>query len=172
MNRPALAVDDRPHAGPILHSEIFGPMDVAPDRCLTFPFGLVGMPDCRRFALLHTERDPFHWLHSVEHAGVAFLTVEPEPIFGEPEVDLGNPRIAPPGGGDPRSRRLLALVTLPEGDGWPTANLRAPVVLDLASRRARQIVLADDDRPMRAPIRVAELREGDGVPIPRAAARG
>jgi len=45
-------------------------------------------------------------------------------------------------------------VTIPDGDvAAATANLRAPVVVNPASRQARQVVLVDASQPIRHPIR-------------------
>jgi flagellar assembly factor FliW len=48
---------------------------------------------------------------------------------------------------------VLAVVTLPRGnDAAATANLRAPVVVNLATRRGRQVVLTDDRYSVATPI--------------------
>ena len=49
---------------------------------------------------------------------------------------------------------VYCLVTVPDGDiAAATANLRAPVVVDPVTSRARQVVLADGRHPIRRPLR-------------------
>ncbi len=49
---------------------------------------------------------------------------------------------------------LYCLVTVLSGDvRTATANLRAPVVVNPGTRRARQVVLADGGHPIRRPLR-------------------
>ncbi|MCB6413445.1 flagellar assembly protein FliW, partial [Dorea formicigenerans] len=50
--------------------------------------------------------------------------------------------------------RVYVLLTVPDGDvAGTTANLRAPLVVNPAERRARQVVLSDPAHPVRCPVR-------------------
>ena len=51
-----------------------------------------------------------------------------------------------------RFRRLFSIVTIPEDPTQMTANLKAPVVINLDIRRARQCVLQDNHLAIREPI--------------------
>ena len=52
---------------------------------------------------------------------------------------------------------VLAIVTLPASrTGTPTANLHAPLVLNLASRLGRQLVLQTDRWGMTEPVRLGD----------------
>ena len=44
---------------------------------LHFPTGLLGFPECRRFALLRGGGDGLFWLQSMEYSTLAFLLVDP-----------------------------------------------------------------------------------------------
>jgi flagellar assembly factor FliW len=55
---------------------------------------------------------------------------------------------------DAADASLFCLVTVPDGDvAAATANLRAPVVVNPATHRARQVVLVDGEHPIRRPLR-------------------
>ncbi len=58
------------------------------------------------------------------------------------------------GAGDAAEAAVYCLVTVPDGDVTAaTANLRAPLVVNPATQRARQIVLTDGGHPIRRPLR-------------------
>lgn len=128
-----------PVDGPVIvASRLFGPLSVRPDAFITFPDGLPGFAGERRFILLPAAPEGVYWLQSVDEGSVAFLLVDPFPVFPEYSVELPD---APMGDAPPM---VLAVVTLPREEGEPcTANLQAPVVLDLGRRVGLQIILPD-----------------------------
>ena len=124
----------------IVASRLFGPITVRPDAFLTFPSGLPGFGGERRFVLLPAASSGVFWLQSADEGSVAFLLVDPFTTFPGYTVDL--PEVAPED--DPPM--VMAVVTLPrDTDEVCTANLQAPVVLDLGRRTGRQVILADHD---------------------------
>ncbi len=128
-----------PSDGPVLvASRLFGPLTVRPDSLITFPDGLPGFAGERRFILLPAAPEGVFWLQAVEDSSVAFLLVDPFPVFAGYSVELPD---------DPASDTpplVLSIVTLPrEADESCTANLQAPILLDLARRVGRQAILPD-----------------------------
>jgi flagellar assembly factor FliW len=116
---------------------------------------LPGFPRYRDYALVPADAEGLlYWVQSVAPDGPRFLAVPAAAYF--PDY-----RPALPGGvcaelelDDAADARLYCLVTVPRGDvSASTANLRAPVVVNLAAGRARQVVLADGSHPIRRPLR-------------------
>ena len=71
----------------------FGEVSVPVAQILSFPRGLVGLPDATRFVFLHREESdsPFFWMQSVEDPGLAFVVCEPQAFFPEYSVPLSPP---------------------------------------------------------------------------------
>ena len=116
---------------------------------------LPGFPRYRDYALVPADAEGLlYWVQSVAPDGPRFLAVPAAAYF--PDY-----RPALPGGvcaelelDDAADARLYCLVTVPRGDvSASTANLRAPVVVNPAAGRARQVVLADGSHPIRRPLR-------------------
>ncbi len=116
----------------------FGSLAVGEDALVTFPDGLLGFADARRFVLVpHGPGTPFVWLQSAERPELAFLLLAPSVAIP------GYAPALPPGAGPDAS--LWVIVTLPAGRPEEmTANLLGPLVIDEASRQGRQLVLSDD----------------------------
>jgi flagellar assembly factor FliW len=118
----------------LVASRLFGPLSVRRDAILTFAAGLPGFAGERRFVLLPAASDGVYWLQSADEGSLAFLLVDPFTTFPGYEIDVPEPSERPP--------LVLAVVSLPRLDGEAcTANLQAPLLIDLATRQGRQLIL-------------------------------
>jgi flagellar assembly factor FliW len=111
---------------------------------LFFPTGLVGCEDWKHFVLIENDEVelPLARLQSLDDARIALIVTSPnqiDPRYAAPvsvedraELDLGE-------GVEP-----VVYCTLSVGsDGWLTANLLGPLVVNPASRRGKQLVLVE-----------------------------
>ncbi len=123
------------------------------DDVLTFPEGLLGFKDLREFVLLDDPNDDiFAWLQSCELPSVAFPVLEPE-IFGH-KYNISLNRT------DLEALKLTAaevpsffnIITIPDDPTQMTANIKAPIVINLKGRLARQCVLQDNHLAIKEPI--------------------
>jgi flagellar assembly factor FliW len=121
----------------------FGDVPFDDASVVVFPAGLPGFEERRRFLALHFEQSaPLVYLQSLEEAGLCFVTlpvrtVEPDYQLHVSDEDLemvGLPKGRQPSIGS----EVLALAVLSLRESGPTANLLAPVVVNLANRQAVQ----------------------------------
>lgn len=121
-------------------------LDIAPERIIEFPAGLAGFEDCRRFSIFTPAETPadsaprYFILQSLDDPAVAFNISDPE-LFGfNYEISLTDHEAAAL---DLKSVEDAAVVVLLVKDGSELrANLKAPLVLNLAARRGIQHVFA------------------------------
>ena len=129
---------------------------------IEFPEGLPGFEECRRFVpLQHPERVGLVYLQSLEHAELCFLALPVRTVrrdyalalSSEDTALLGFPEgVRPAMGSDVLA---LAILCLAEGQA-PTANLLAPVVISIKTRRAVQAIRPDQRYGCREPLEVEE----------------
>jgi flagellar assembly factor FliW len=121
---------------------------------LSFPAGLPGFPDSRRFALVWwgDEDGPFSILTSLDQSGLEFLVVPPLAFFPEYAPELDDDTCERLGLESADDAIVLVIVTIGEDARAATANLLAPVVINRHTREAVQAVLVDGDHPLRAPL--------------------
>lgn len=131
----------------------FGMLDVSDKTLLLFPSGLVGFPAFRRFVVLDVPEDSgYQWLQSVDEPGLAFVIVDvhlldPDFRVDVPEEGLAELDMTP---ADPIV--IMVVVTIPSGrPDQATANLRAPLVVNLGTRKGKQIIL-HESIPLRYPL--------------------
>ncbi len=126
-----------------------------PVQAITFAEPMPGFPGYRDYVLVTA--DPtgrVYWLQSVAPAGPRFLAVPAAPYFPDYSPALPPAVCAELGLDGASDADLFCVVTVPGGDvSAATANLRAPVVVNSATKQARQVVLSDGAHPIRRPLR-------------------
>ena len=124
-------------------------------QALSLAEPLPGFPGHRDYVLVPAEDGGrLFWLQSVAPDGPRFLAVPAAAYFPDYAPALPGAVCVELGLADPAEVRLYCLVTVPAGDVTAaTANLRAPVVVNRATHRARQVVLLDAAHPIRRPLR-------------------
>lgn len=137
----------------IIQTTRFGQVELKQEDVITFPEGLLGFADLRKFVLLDDPNDDiFAWLQSCEAAQVAFPVLEPELFHHEYKVTLTKTDLESVKLSAQQKPRFFSIVTIPDDPTQMTANLKAPVVVNVQERIARQCVLQDNNLAIREPI--------------------
>lgn len=124
----------------------FGSLTIDEADVLTFVDGLIGMEDCRRWVLLaDAQNSALAWLQSLDRGEVALAVVSPRRFVPDYRVRLARRDLYPLE--LETSSDVQVLVIVSRADDCLALNLKAPLVIHLASRIGRQIV-ARDDHPL------------------------
>jgi flagellar assembly factor FliW len=144
----------RPDAPIVIQSHALGALQIESADIRTFPHGLIGFPECHRFALLAVaERTGMFWLQSVEHPALAFLLVDPFLVSEGYAVDLSDIDRYDLSAHDPADVMVLVVVTLSHAPGAPcTANFQGPIAFNLRAGIGKQLVLAEAPLGVRTPV--------------------
>src|ERR1035441_675368 len=135
---------------PVMETKNFGKISFEPDSELEFPGGLPGFDGRTRFvAVRFVESDPLVYLQSLEDPDLRFITmpilaVDPGyklKVSGEDLDQLDLPQVRQPRIGED----VLCLTVLSVRETGPTANLLAPIVVNLCNRKAVQAVAPESD---------------------------
>ena len=132
--------EEKPKEGAalVIKSARFGDLEVAADSVITFPSGMIGFPRAQRFVMLDYKA-PFSWLHSADDPNLAFVVVDGfefgkqydlKPPLGERDIELKE--------GDEYA--ILVVVTVRPDPRMTTANLKAPLFVNIANRRGVQVI--------------------------------
>lgn len=118
---------------------------------LVFATGVPGFPDARRFALVALdEAGTVYSLRCLDEAGLRFIAVPPIPFFPGYQPELPDDAVAELHLTSPDDAVVLLIVTCTDSLDDATANLLAPVVINVRTREAGQVVLNGTDFPLRA----------------------
>lgn len=137
----------------IIETSRFGRVEVSAEDMLTFPEGLLGFAELRKFVLLDDPNDDiFAWLQSCEEGSIAFPVLEPELFSENYRINMTKGDLESLGLASIEKARAFTIVTIPEDPTQMTANMKAPIIMNIADRRARQCVLQDNQLAIREPI--------------------
>ena len=141
----------------------FGTFDVPPESLLTFPSGLLGFPEWTSYVILDHDTDaPFKWLHCTEEASLAFVVIDPALFNQHYQVAISPEARFEVEGSETDELSLAVILTIPSDDpSAMTANLRGPLLMNLRTRRCKQLVLSED-YPTRYPVFSAQAQTERG----------
>ena len=129
----------------------FGVIQIAEDRVITFPKGLLGFPQARRYCLLEPGDDAcFFWLQSLEDPGLAFVVTDPALFVQDFSVPIRPEQMSEMGLSRLEDAQVFVIVNKVESQ--LTGNLQGPLVINTLTREGEQMVLAEKRWTTRHPL--------------------
>ncbi|WP_082464335.1 flagellar assembly protein FliW [Dethiosulfatarculus sandiegensis] len=121
----------------------FGEIEVPQEQVIELPQGMIGFPNFHRYVMVqHRPGSPFYWLQSLEQPSLAFAVVTPLVFDPKYEITLGGAETKLLKVEDPQNIQVWVVVTIPHGKPDAiTANLKAPLVINLGNRKGAQVIL-------------------------------
>lgn len=120
----------------VIKSSQFGELEVSPENIFTFEEGLLGFEEYKKYVLISDEiTEPFKWLIALEEPEIGFPIVNPWHI--DIEYNPGkkyNYEVVVP----------MVIVTIGCGVSEMTANMKAPLLLNIEDMSGEQIIIASD----------------------------
>ncbi|MFU8828185.1 MAG: flagellar assembly protein FliW [Phycisphaerales bacterium] len=120
----------------------FGKVEIAEDRVINIPKGLLGFSEQQRYCLLQPSDDAcFFWLQCIDDPTLAFVVTDPSLFFSDYSVPIRSEQSE-----DLRLRNLedaQVFVIVNRVGGKLTGNLQGPVVINTVDRIGEQFVLAE-----------------------------
>jgi len=151
-----------------IHTDRFGPVDVDDNQVAHFDEGLVGFPGSRCFYIIQQEPGiPLMWLQDGQDPSLAFVIIDPRHFTLNYSPRLPRDAREALGLDGLQDAEVYALVVIPKDPRQMTANLRAPIVIHRHTRKARQVILEDDEYGIRHKILDEFLRAAEGGPRAR-----
>ena len=135
----------------IVDTAVLGPVDVEQENIFHLPNGLYGFEGNSEFALI-TKRDDdvtLMWFQSVSGGAPCFVVFDPFEIIDnyQPVVEASDLKAL--GCKDSAELSYLVIAVVPENISEMTVNLKSPIVINKSQRKARQVILANRDYPIR-----------------------
>lgn len=137
-----------------VETRLFGEIDIEDDKVITLHSGLIGFPEMKSFTLIYDEQKKGNimWFQSLDEPQFAMPVLDPNLLDIDYNPVVNDELLSPLG--ELREDNLFVLVTLtvPADVKKMTVNLRAPMVINTDTMLADQIMVEDDDAPIRFPI--------------------
>lgn len=130
----------------VINTKLFNEVSVDEDKMITFPGGIIGFPDLQNFVLIHDEEKSdgaIRWMQSVEEPGFAMPVIDPLMIKPDYNPQVDDDLLKKIGEFGEEDMLVLVTITVPSDITKMTINLKAPFVINSATRKACQILAED-----------------------------
>ncbi|WP_396205750.1 flagellar assembly protein FliW [Gemmatimonas sp.] len=125
----------------------------AGELAIAFCAPLWGFADQRSYALRPAARDGIWWLQSTGDDATTFVVADPFVVDAGYVVDLGEKERRTLGIDAPEDALALVMLALPTAQGGTvTGNFRAPIVINIRTHVAMQVVSRDEAHAMQRPM--------------------
>jgi flagellar assembly factor FliW len=141
-------------------SSRFGEISYTEDDVLLFPRGLPAFEKHFNWLLAGDEDNAVKWLQNIEDGDLALPVTTPDAVMPDYNAKIPEDDLDLVGSKDFADLALLIVVSIPEAAPWNmTANLRAPILVNLKSRRAVQVIVLNEEYPIRHAVFPENVRE-------------
>jgi len=132
----------------------FGTITVQDDKIITFPKGILGFSQNKRFILFpHTEGSPFYWLQSMDDGTIAFVVMSPQLVKPDYVLNIEESVLKELSADETKEVEVMCIVTIPHNQpDKMTINLLGPILINVTKRHAVQIIYPDEQYSHRHPI--------------------
>lgn len=136
----------------LIKTSTFGNLTINEDKIIIFKDGIPGFEDLKRFFIVILDQTkPFHWLQAVDE-DIALPVISPfeinkgyspvvdDAIFEELKLEREEDLL------------VLAVSVIPPDVTRMTANLAAPILINIAANLGKQVLIEGSDYQIRQPI--------------------
>lgn len=122
----------------------FGQLEIDPESIILFPDGIIGFERARHWVLLsESQDDAVGWLQSLNDPELAFSVITPHEFVPQYALRVDRQQFSSLPWLSDDAAIVLSLVSK-QPNGKYTANLKAPIIVNLDRGLGRQVVVADD----------------------------
>lgn len=127
-----------------INTKYHGEIEVKSEEVLTFEHGIPGFGEEKQFILLPLpENEWFHILQSVKTPQLGFVVTNPFVFFRDYDFELDQASVELLEHPIEKEVQVLSILTIRETLHESTANLQAPVIINLANRKGKQVILTN-----------------------------
>ena len=139
-----------------INTRVFGEVEIADEKIITFEKGIIGFPDMKHFTLLHDSEKGssvgIRYLQSIEEPEFAMPVMDPLIVKEDYNPEVSDDLLQGLGGLTEENILVLVTVTVPSDLTKMSVNLQGPVIINVEERKACQIIVEGEARPVRFPI--------------------
>lgn len=132
-----------------VNSRYFGEVEIAEEKIIHFENGLLGFEDYKDFTILYDveagEEPFFSWLQCVTEQSLAFPVVNPQRVDPQYDPVLEDMLLEPLGEIGEDDLVVLLLATVPKDVKKASVNMKAPLIINAATRQGVQIVAENEE---------------------------
>lgn len=124
----------------------FGQLTLGDSEKIRIPQGLLGFPELTEFCLVDSGDDTLIlWLQSLQDPNIAFPMLEPKIFRPDYSARLSGAELRELALDNVNQSAVFSILTISDDVTQMTANLKAPLVINLKRQIAKQVVLQENE---------------------------
>ena len=135
-------------------TRICGEIEVNEDKIVNMLGGLIGFETLKQFILINEDDDKkgVMWLQSLEDGDLALPTMDPSIVKATYSPTISEDLLKGLGDFDKDEYLILVTLTVPKKIEDMSVNLKAPIIINIESMKGIQVIVDDEDCPVKFPI--------------------
>ncbi len=132
----------------VIKTKFFGDVEVDSAKLIVFPQGIVGFPDLKEFMLIRDSDQEgsggIQWLQSIQEPAFAMPVMDPSIVRPDYNPKVEDEFLKPLGEISEDNLMVLTTVTVPRIIEDMSTNLMAPIIINVDTKKATQLIIDDD----------------------------
>ena len=130
----------------------FGEIEINDNSIIRFIGGLPGVEELDRYAIIRCDQtEPIHWLQSLDDPDIAIPIVNPFILKPDYEIEVDDGDLDLIGTHKEEDLVVLSIMVIPEDISKMTANLMAPLLINIKKMVGAQMMMDYKTLPIRFP---------------------
>lgn len=148
----------------LINSPRFGTIEVDEEAIITFPEGLLGFRDFKRYYFHEpAPGTAFKWMQCIDLPALGFVVTDPRLFKPDYGVKVASSQLEGLEIEKAEDALVWVILTIPEDPAKMTANLQGPLVINAGRRLGVQLVLSEDDMTTKYPVLEGMKAKGRAV---------
>lgn len=139
----------------LIKTKHFGEINLNEDKLIRFENGILGFEGLKNYTLLYDidndEKSDISWLQSLEEPSLAIPVISPFLLKEDYNPEIEDELLNSLGEITEESLVVLVSMTVPAKIQDMTANLKAPFIINVETRKGCQIIVENSDYDIRFP---------------------
>jgi len=130
----------------IIKTGRFGELTIGDEDVILIPQGVLGFAEYTKFCLVDPgDETLILWLQSLENPHISFPVLEPKIFMPDYVVHLSGMELRELKLENVSQSAVFTILTIPEDVSAMTANLKAPLVINLKEQLGKQVILQENE---------------------------
>ena len=139
-----------------VNTRLFGEIEIADEKIITFPNGIIGFADMTKFTLIFDEERGssagIRWLQSLDEPGFAMPVMDPLTVKEDYNPEVDDELLKNIGNVNADNILVLVTVTVPSDLTKMSLNLQGPIIINVDECKACQVIVDAEGCPVKYPI--------------------
>lgn len=128
-----------------IQTKFFGEMKINEENIINFNDGILGFEDNKSYIILNLfNNNSFVCIQSIKEPDIAFIIVNPWDFFNDYEVNISNEDLKQIDVNNQEEIVLYNIISIPNNLNEATANLLAPIVINIDKKEGKQYIIREE----------------------------